>query len=128
MGFFLLLRRPPRSTRTATLFPYTTLFRSRPYRSRQFPSRAYGGVPGRSVRPRRRPRLGDPGRRRPPGRRTAARRAEGAGLPVDGDRTRSRRKTRPAGRRDDRFHRRRPVELAVAPGTVAAGTPHCVAV
>src|SRR3546814_20875106 len=25
---FLLLRRPPRSTRTATLFPYTTLFRS----------------------------------------------------------------------------------------------------
>src|SRR3546814_14199544 len=26
--FFLLLRRPPRSTRTATPFPYTTLFRS----------------------------------------------------------------------------------------------------
>src|SRR3546814_16512879 len=26
--FFLMLRRPPRSTRTATLFPYTTLFRS----------------------------------------------------------------------------------------------------
>src|SRR3546814_7226213 len=26
--FFLILRRPPRSTRTATLFPYTTLFRS----------------------------------------------------------------------------------------------------
>src|SRR3546814_12737661 len=26
--FFLLLRRPPRSTRTDTLFPYTTLFRS----------------------------------------------------------------------------------------------------
>src|SRR3546814_9458672 len=26
--FFLLIRRPPRSTRTATLFPYTTLFRS----------------------------------------------------------------------------------------------------
>src|SRR3546814_8013530 len=25
---FLLLRRPPRSTRTDTLFPYTTLFRS----------------------------------------------------------------------------------------------------
>src|SRR3546814_1738237 len=27
--FVLLLRRPPRSTRTDTLFPYTTLFRSR---------------------------------------------------------------------------------------------------
>src|SRR3546814_9051759 len=27
--FFLSIRRPPRSTRTDTLFPYTTLFRSR---------------------------------------------------------------------------------------------------
>src|SRR3546814_9199447 len=27
--FFLLIRLPPRSTRTDTLFPYTTLFRSR---------------------------------------------------------------------------------------------------
>src|SRR3546814_19851846 len=27
--FFLMIRRPPRSTRTDTLFPYTTLFRSR---------------------------------------------------------------------------------------------------
>src|SRR3546814_11470620 len=26
--FFVILRRPPRSTRTDTLFPYTTLFRS----------------------------------------------------------------------------------------------------
>src|SRR3546814_5744938 len=26
--FFLMIRRPPRSTRTETLFPYTTLFRS----------------------------------------------------------------------------------------------------
>src|SRR3546814_11293784 len=35
--FFLMIRRPPRSTRTDTLFPYTTLFRSilrlRHYRS-----------------------------------------------------------------------------------------------
>src|SRR3546814_1554029 len=33
--FFLMIRRPPRSTRTDTLFPYTTLFRSssrRPFR------------------------------------------------------------------------------------------------
>src|SRR3546814_14215932 len=34
--FFLMIRRPPRSTRTDTLFPYTTLFRSR------IPSRCTG--------------------------------------------------------------------------------------
>src|SRR3546814_20937776 len=28
MFFFLMIRQPPRSTRTDTLFPYTTLFRS----------------------------------------------------------------------------------------------------
>src|SRR3546814_15203457 len=28
--FVLMIRRPPRSTRTDTLFPYTTLFRSLP--------------------------------------------------------------------------------------------------
>src|SRR3546814_2872967 len=32
--FFLMIRRPPRSTRTDTLFPYTTLFRSRGGRAR----------------------------------------------------------------------------------------------
>src|SRR3546814_13414891 len=31
--FFLMIRRPPRSTRTDTLFPYTTLFRSEGLRS-----------------------------------------------------------------------------------------------
>src|SRR3546814_14419090 len=31
--FFLMIRRPPRSTRTDTLFPYTTLFRSAHRRS-----------------------------------------------------------------------------------------------
>src|SRR3546814_18200897 len=31
--FFLMIRRPPRSTRTDTLFPYTTLFRSAGVRS-----------------------------------------------------------------------------------------------
>src|SRR3546814_10789801 len=30
--FFLMIRRPPRSTRTDTLFPYTTLFRSPEHR------------------------------------------------------------------------------------------------
>src|SRR3546814_17213666 len=33
--FFLMIRRPPRSTRTDTLFPYTTLFRSRHDRRRK---------------------------------------------------------------------------------------------
>src|SRR3546814_5618128 len=33
--FFLLIRLPPISTRTDTLFPYTTLFRSRPRRARR---------------------------------------------------------------------------------------------
>src|SRR3546814_4969820 len=33
-----MIRRPPRSTRTDTLFPYTTLFRSNPNRFRSLPS------------------------------------------------------------------------------------------
>src|SRR3546814_13249482 len=33
--FFLMIRRPPRSTRTDTLFPYTTLFRSNTPSSRR---------------------------------------------------------------------------------------------
>src|SRR3546814_12893022 len=33
--FFLMIRRPPRSTRTDTLFPYTTLFRSVAYHNIQ---------------------------------------------------------------------------------------------
>src|SRR3546814_4692879 len=33
--FFLMIPRPPRSTRTDTLFPYTTLFRSRSVAIRQ---------------------------------------------------------------------------------------------
>src|SRR5216117_4335111 len=32
--FFVMIRRPPRSTQGRTLFPYTTLFRSCGYRSR----------------------------------------------------------------------------------------------
>src|SRR3546814_11189104 len=42
--FFLMILRPPRSTRTDTLFPYTTLFRSRPQHpghGRTPPSRAF---------------------------------------------------------------------------------------
>src|SRR3546814_11340415 len=51
--FFLMIRRPPRSKRTDTLFPYTTLFRSQ--RSRR--DRAGGdGRPRRSDRRRARGR------------------------------------------------------------------------
>src|SRR3546814_1880448 len=50
-----MIRRPPRSTRTDTLFPYTTLFRS--LRGHQYPLRL--------TTHRRRPRL-PPGRRRDP--------------------------------------------------------------
>src|SRR3546814_3756594 len=55
--FFLLIRQPPRSTRTDTLFPYTTLFRSpspstrRAACRRRRTSRASSGpcaTPGRS--------------------------------------------------------------------------------
>src|SRR5881296_3961180 len=35
--FFLMIRRPPRSTRCCTLFPYTTLFRSLPGVDRLWP-------------------------------------------------------------------------------------------
>src|SRR3546814_4374563 len=41
--FFLMIRRPPRSTRTDTLFPYTTLFRSRHHAVlRRYPLAAVG--------------------------------------------------------------------------------------
>src|SRR6188472_4629701 len=46
--FFLMIRRPPRSTRETTLFPYTTLFRS----PRPSPRRACRSTRGRA-RPRR---------------------------------------------------------------------------
>src|SRR3546814_7143431 len=41
--FFLIIRRPPRSTRTDTLFPYTTLFRSFDLASGQEIGRTSGG-------------------------------------------------------------------------------------
>src|SRR3546814_1030762 len=58
-----MIRRPPRSTRTDTLFPYTTLFRSAPCRTRIFAFSRAGssshpscqtqliGVPATSVMP-----------------------------------------------------------------------------
>src|SRR3546814_6991864 len=46
--FFLMIRRPPRSTRTDTLFPYTTLFRSLPIRRAHY-GRSESSVAGRSA-------------------------------------------------------------------------------
>src|SRR3546814_12676780 len=40
--FFLSIRPPPRSTRTDTLFPYTTLFRSVDLRAAQLDQRLFG--------------------------------------------------------------------------------------
>src|SRR3546814_5319417 len=67
--FFLMIRRPPRSTRTDPLFPYTTLFRShaparrrraRPHRDARMDAnrrRAAGSARGLPARGRQRPRL-----------------------------------------------------------------------
>src|SRR3546814_15384933 len=52
--FFLIVRQPPRSTRTDTLFPYTTLFRSRLERA-DLVSRP-SGLPDRPPRLQRRKR------------------------------------------------------------------------
>src|SRR3546814_7092178 len=52
MFFFLMIRRPPRSTRTDTLFPYTTLFRScRQGRRRGRRQHLGGAAEGRPARP-----------------------------------------------------------------------------
>src|SRR5262244_3564062 len=45
--FFLMIRRPPRST----LFPYTTLFRSRAYAGTPMVDLRRGKTPGRAARP-----------------------------------------------------------------------------
>src|SRR3546814_20112541 len=44
--FFLMIRRPPRSTRTDTLFPYTTLFRSLGTQRRTAIESAHGRATG----------------------------------------------------------------------------------
>src|SRR3546814_7161442 len=51
MMFFFMIRRPPRSTRTDTLFPYTTLFRSagRALVLRQPARRGREGLPVRAA-------------------------------------------------------------------------------
>src|SRR3546814_9170864 len=62
--FFLMIRRPPRSTRTDTLFPYTTLFRSQEGTARtahigcrrRAARRSGAGGKGRTPAPHHRPR------------------------------------------------------------------------
>src|SRR3546814_4666955 len=51
MFFFLIIQRPPRSTRTDTLFPYTTLFRS----DRHGPRRSRTGIADSSTGSRQHP-------------------------------------------------------------------------
>src|SRR3546814_12654425 len=55
--FFLMIRRPPRSTRTDTLFPYTTLFRSPGvlYRAGVVAGAGYEPAVGRQTAARHRP-------------------------------------------------------------------------
>src|SRR3546814_1615393 len=66
--FFLMIRRPPRSTRTDTLFPYTTLFRSRCGWRAWWALTAVLRVESRGVAVRWRRSLGHPGRSPPIGR------------------------------------------------------------
>src|SRR3546814_5787719 len=47
--FFIMIRVPPRSTRTDTLFPYTTLFRSEAAAGRQFQRQAGAGGVGHAA-------------------------------------------------------------------------------
>src|SRR3546814_2706067 len=72
MFFFLMTRRPPRSTRTDTLFPYTTLVRSRPRRprTRRRPPKARPPPPWMPATTRQRP----PGSRSSPRRKSSPKR------------------------------------------------------
>src|SRR3546814_4421099 len=58
-----MIRRPPRSTRTDTLFPYTTLFRSACARCRRDGRDDAGGDDARDARPHRPAASGRPGDR-----------------------------------------------------------------
>src|SRR3546814_20976201 len=93
--FFLKIRRPPRSTRTDTLVPYTTLFRS--------DDRA-ADRGGRKRDPQRRaPRHGDAG--------AADRRGGPSGLPLRPPRHRRQRRRKRRLRRERPRHRRRDSRL-----------------
>src|SRR3546814_16977715 len=101
--FFLMIRRPPRSTRTDTLFPYTTLCRSRGDRHGRDTARQRAGVD----------RIGRPQHPRPDFPSSRALRRHGAGGRVQC------RTARRAGAADRRRLRRpcRQVGMAVPSGT-----------
>src|SRR3546814_7789852 len=98
-----MIRRPPRSTRTDTLFPYTTLFRSD---ARTLDPRADAAALAAADQ-------GRPGRRRAHG----AQHRRGADAAVDGRRGAA---GLDAGRKLDRLHRRR---QAAGRRRVARGLP-----
>src|SRR3546814_14243115 len=79
--FFLMRRRPPRSTRTDTLFPYTTLFRSLPSQAGA-PAMPESGDQGERHHGRDTFRRKD--RRRPQCRQAGTRRGEPADVPLGG--------------------------------------------
>src|SRR3546814_4109811 len=78
--FFLMLRRPPRSTRTDTLFPYTTLFRSADAPAPPDDTQPVAGAGGAAHRGPRDDRVPDP---RCPARARLA--GAGAGVPRPGE-------------------------------------------
>src|SRR3546814_7295952 len=79
--FFVMMRRPPRSTRTDTLFPYTTLFRSRAA-GRPGARRGHGGPHAQRRGWRVASLPGPPGARPQPAGRARHQRADGLQLPA----------------------------------------------
>src|SRR3546814_3776017 len=120
--FFLMIRRPPRSTRTDTLFPYTTLFRSHP-RSRHGrrilrPHRRHACRPYRRKRADRRTLRPSA----PPLYRQADRRHAAARRVADGPRRHPRQPARPAAGRNPALPLCRPLRTpaaALRPGAAA---------
>src|SRR3546814_13250364 len=127
-----MIRRPPRSTRTDTLFPYTTLFRSRPPGTDHrhwdvdllHPVAGLAAValalPGRPERCRRPPSGGDPGgrdRERPGGDRQSVVQGKRESVRVD-----------PGGRRNikQKNTQTEPPELTITtPHFLTASTRQC---
>src|SRR3546814_9653753 len=121
--FFLMIRRPPRSTLTDTLFPYTTLFRSacRPLvaAGKRPPPRARPPVP----RPGGADRRPAPAARRDQRRHPGIYRPEAAGRHLYLRQPGLRRGAQEAGRRGRRRERCRAVRLSHGRTPEAVGPP-----
>src|SRR3546814_1233880 len=111
MFFFLMIRRPPRSTRTDTLFPYTTLFRS--LAGAQAPADVDHRAEAGHLRPARDPPLRHPGRR--PG---------APGLPLPADLRRHRRHFAEAVERVEGAPARRPAHVHAAGAAAGRSEEH----